>query len=75
MGRAAFGLRSRWRLAGRPDPASLTVAVDGAALPATAADGTLRWSFDPSRTTLTFGAGAVPAPGAELTVTYRAACR
>lgn len=54
-----------WDLAGDPSPGTLTVRVDGVALP---------HSYDPARRRIQFNPLALPLPGAVLEAQYQARC-
>lgn len=74
LGRSVFGYKSRFLLSNPPEPGSIEVFVDGFPVAATAPSGQARWSFDPLALSVDFSPLAIPEPGAEILVRYRAEC-
>lgn len=68
LGARVFGPRSRFSLSSTPIPGSITVRVDGAAVPSRA------WHFDAAATAVVFEPSALPGPGAQVDVEYDLAC-
>lgn len=69
LGLATFGPKATFALRGVPQPATLSVSVDGAMVQSTA------WSYDAQTRAITFAPTAVPPAGAQLEVSYQAVCR
>lgn len=69
LGLATFGPKVTFALRGAPQPATLSVSVDGAMVRSTA------WSYDAQTRAITFAPTAVPPAGAQLEVSYQAVCR
>lgn len=61
------GLRARFPLSSLPDPASLTVWVDGALVPRSQLHG---WRWEPADNALVFDGFAIPPPSARIEVEY-----
>lgn len=74
LGRSVFGYKSRFLLSNPPEPSTLEVFVDGLPVPSTAPSGQVRWSFDPVAQSVDFAPLAIPEPGAQIVVRYRAEC-
>ncbi|MCK6549217.1 choice-of-anchor D domain-containing protein [Myxococcota bacterium] len=71
IGLGVFALRTAWTLSRPADPASITVRVNGNAVPGNATNG---WTFDSTTNTITFHGSAVPPAGASVSVQYGAVC-
>ena len=71
---AAFGLRRRFELSQPAVPATITVAVDGVALPAVDAAGAVVWTFDSAGNAVVFAQGSTPTATAQIIARYQAAC-
>jgi len=67
IGNRAFGLRVQFFLSRVPDPATITVTVEGAPRP----DG---WEFDEDSNSIIFDEAVVPEPGDEVTISYSSRC-
>lgn len=74
LGLSVFGYKSRFFLANQPIPSSVEVTIDGVPVAATSASGQVRWSYDSTTNSLAFAALAIPEPGSEIVITYRAEC-
>lgn len=74
LGSAELGYRDHFVLSTVARSHSVRVYVDG--VPVEAVDGTGRrvWDLSDGQATLSFRAGSVPAPGAEITVEYQPGC-
>ncbi|MCB9647856.1 MAG: hypothetical protein H6730_14800 [Deltaproteobacteria bacterium] len=67
----AFGLRARFELSEVPeDPGAVEVRVNGLLLPAVAGG----WRYDAGSNSVLFVPSAIPQPGAEVSIRYRAVC-
>ncbi|MDP3238526.1 MAG: hypothetical protein Q8N26_37380, partial [Myxococcales bacterium] len=77
VGQAIFGGRATWFLNGRPAPAaasSLTVTLNGVAVPEFSPAGPRNWTYDAARNAVVFEARTLPAPGQTVGVDYPVAC-
>lgn len=74
IGLNSFGLRRQFTLSSAPVPSTISVRVDGAAVPRTGGAGDTNWSFDASTNILSFEASRVPPEGSTINVTYSVAC-
>ena len=66
IGNRAFGLRVQFFLSRAPDPATLSVTVDGT--PNTS------WTYDAASNSIIFASSAVPPRGSQIQVEYDAVC-
>lgn len=64
----AAGLRSSYTLQGAPEPATISVSVNGANVPQNPNNG---WTYDPASNTIQFNGSSVPAEGADVAITYQ----
>jgi hypothetical protein len=71
---AVFGYKSRFFLTNTPVTGSIQVQVDGMVIDERAANGQVRWSYDPVANSVNFTPLAVPEPGSSIVITYRAEC-
>lgn len=71
LGLDVFTPEDQWYLSRPADEATLTVMVDGVAI---ANDPLNGWIYEPSRRVVLFTGSAVPAPGAEIVVSYMPGC-
>ncbi len=69
LGLIAFGYKSRFILSSDPDPATLTVSINGTDVPA----GPL-WSYTADTRSVDFLPTAIPPPGSQIEVSYAVAC-
>ena len=74
LGLAVFGYKSRFFLSNQPVAGTVVVTVDGVPVDATSSGGQVRWVYDPGTNTVNFAPLAIPEPGSEIIVTYRAEC-
>jgi hypothetical protein len=75
VGQPAFGYRSSFPLAATPAaPATVEVRLNGVVVPEFTAGTTRVWRYDPVANAIAFEPLYVPAPGANLTMTYSVAC-
>lgn len=73
LGLSVFGFKSRFFLGNQPVPSSVEVFVDGVRIQQSS--GTqVRWTYDPVSNTINFAPLAIPEPGAEIVIRYRAEC-
>ncbi len=71
LGLDVFTPEDQWYLSRPADESTLTVTVDGVVVPNDPLNG---WIYEPSRRVVLFTGNAVPAPGAEIIVTYMPGC-
>lgn len=74
LGLSVFGYKSRFFLSNQPVPGTVVVTVDGVVVDATSAGGQVRWVYDAGTNTVNFAPLAIPEPGSEIVITYRAEC-
>lgn len=74
LGRSVFGYKSRFLLANQPEPGSIEVLVDGFPVAATAPSGQTRWTYDQTAQSVDFAPLAIPEPGSQIVIRYRAEC-
>jgi hypothetical protein len=74
LGLQVFGYKSRFFLGNQPVESSLQVTVDGVRIDRQASSGQVRWSYDVSSNSVNFSPLAIPEPGSEIVVRYRAEC-
>lgn len=74
LGLSVFGYKSRFFLSNQPEPMSVQVTIDGVPVDATAMNGQVRWTYDPVTNSVNFAPLAIPEPGTEIIITYRAEC-
>jgi hypothetical protein len=74
LGLSVFGYKSRFFLSNQPIPASVQVLIDGVPVAATSMTGQVRWTYDDMTNSLNFAPLAIPEPGSEIVITYRAEC-
>lgn len=72
MAEVASGLRTRFALGQKPDFAKgpIEVKVDGIRVPATDAQGSPVWSYEPERNSVRFVLARTPMPGQKVEVTF-----
>lgn len=74
LGRSVFGYKTRFLLSNQPEPTSIEVLVDGLVVERTAPSGQVRWTYDESAHGVDFAPLAIPEPGSEIVIRYRAEC-
>ena len=75
LGQSAFGYRTRFFLSESPNTNDqVTVQIDGVNFPATTAQGTVQWTYNPTANAIDFSPLAVPQPGSTLTISYNVLC-
>lgn len=77
LGKTAFGFRTHFALNAVPDLAggkSITVQIDGAAVPSVDSRGVTVWTYDPTSNAIDFEPGYTPGPGQRLEVSYFVGC-
>lgn len=74
LGLSVFGYKSRFFLSNQPIPASVQVLIDGVPIAATSMSGQVRWTYDDVSNSLNFDPLAIPEPGSEIVISYRAEC-
>ncbi len=74
LGLSVFGYKSRFFLSNQPIPASVQVLIDGVPIAATSMSGQVRWTYDDMSNSLNFDPLAIPEPGSQIVITYRAEC-
>jgi hypothetical protein len=72
LGLNVFTPLDEWALSRQADPATITVLVDGVPVRNDPAEG---WTFDRIGNSVEFHGASVPAPGAEIRVSYQGLCR
>ncbi len=73
LGKAVFGYRTRYRLGSVPVAGSVTVTVNGVALPSSI-PGTTYWLYDAAANAVDFTAAGLPPVTSQVLIGYQAAC-
>lgn len=73
LGKAVFGYRTRYRLGALPVAGSVTVTVNGVALPSSI-PGTTYWLYDAAANAVDFTAAGLPPVTSQVVIGYQAAC-
>ena len=74
LGRSVFGYKTRFLLSNQPEPSSIEVLVDGVVVDRTAPSGQVRWTYDEAAHGVDFAPLAIPEPGSQIVIRYRAEC-
>ncbi len=74
LGLSVFGYKSKFFLSNQPVPGTVEVTVDGVPVASTAANGQVRWGYDPATNAVSFAPLAIPEPGSQIVITYQAEC-
>lgn len=71
---AGLGVHRSFPLSSTPVPSTISIEVDGVAVPSLTAGGQQRWSYDQPRNSVDFSTGSVPQAGSITVIRYAVAC-
>jgi hypothetical protein len=74
IGLNTFGLKRKFFLSSQPVPTTVSVTVNGQAVPSVSPGGQTNWSYDQPTNSIEFTAAAIPQAGTTVSVTYTVAC-
>lgn len=74
IGLNTFGLKRKFFLSSQPVPTTVSVTINGSAVPSVSPGGQTNWSYDQATNSIEFTAAAIPQAGSTVAVTYTVAC-